>query len=82
MSRRRKLDVAIEGSWGLYSCTPLTRAAQTFVKAKVDIGDWQDPERFHIEGGDRCRALVAGMVAEGLRVEVNGQDMKGFKYGA
>jgi hypothetical protein len=73
-------DVVIDGEWGLYTCTPLTPAARTFVEEQVAVPDWESPARFHIEGGDRCRALVAGMVASGLHVTVNGTDMDGFTY--
>jgi hypothetical protein len=68
-------DVMVTGSMGLYAArfaTPNARA-------------WYRRHHLHlrgartvlngvlvVEGGDRCRDLVAGMVADGLRVEVNG----------
>jgi hypothetical protein len=75
-----KLDIIVSGEWGLYSCTPLTKRARTFVEGKVILDSWQDPAHFHVEGGDRIRAIIAGMVKDGLRVEVNGADMTGYRY--
>jgi len=77
----KRLDVAVNGSMGLYSCILLTERARRFAKNKIVVGSWQTfaDTRFMIEGGDRCRAIVAGMVKEKLKVTVNGVDMKGFR---
>ena len=70
-------DLVISGSWGLYTIEPTTPKATRWVRKHIP-----SPVKLHgrivCEGGDRCRDIVAGADRDGLRVEVNGQDMKGF----
>jgi hypothetical protein len=73
-------DLIISGQWGLYTIAALTKRGRTWTRKHLSGG-----ERTHLngalvcEGGDRCRAIVAGADKDGLRVEVNGVDMKGFR---
>jgi hypothetical protein len=73
-------DVEVGGSWGLYSIAPLTRAACAWLRKHASSGErtWLHGALM-CEGGDRCRELVAGMVAAGLAVTVNGVNMAGFR---
>lgn len=74
------LDAVITGSWGLYTVAFLTDAGRAWREEHLPKGDeiteWCG--QVVVEGGDRCRAIVAGMDRDGLQVEVNGVNMKGF----
>lgn len=74
-----KYDLSITGSWGLYSCVMNSQRARRWVEKNVESERIGDGNMFYIEGGDRCREIVAGAVKAKLRVEVNGLDMKGFQ---
>jgi hypothetical protein len=72
-------DVQIVGRWGLYSVMPVSRRGRTWSTRHLSGGERVTiGQAIVCDGGDRCRAIVAGMVKDGLRVEVNGVDMKGF----
>ena len=72
-------DLSVTGQWGLYEIfTPTTRGKR-WVKKNVEADRIELGGAVVVEGGDRCRDIVAGAVKEGLRVEVNGLDMKGFR---
>lgn len=75
----KPLDVDINGQMGLYSLARLTERAQRWTTKKLRGEQTILNGAIMVEGGDRCRAIVAAMVADGLRVEVNGVDMKGFR---
>ena len=73
-------DVIVTGQWGLYSILPMSKRGRAWVKRHLSDGERTVLNGATMcEGGDRCREIVAGMVAQGLRVEVNGVDMKGFR---
>lgn len=78
--KRNQFDMTVEGQWGLYSIhTPTTRGKRWRARKlsggeRTTLGD-----ALMCEGGDRCRAIVADAVADGLRVQVNGVNMKGYR---
>jgi hypothetical protein len=79
--RLKKFDVLITGEWGLYEIEPLTRAGKSWMDENLSDGDGERTrigENVVCEGGDNCRAIVRGMDHDGLKVELNGVDMKGF----
>ena len=73
-------DVLVTGSWGLYEITPAGSAARRWVKKHLSKGERTVRSNGAVmcEGGREIRHIVAGMVKDGLRVSVNGQDMAGF----
>jgi hypothetical protein len=76
------LDLKIIGRWGLYSILPKTRVAERWLRANCPPPRASLHGALVCEGGDRCRDIVRGAVADGLRVEVNGVDMVGFAWAA
>lgn len=77
---RSTLDVKISGAMGFYSIEAQTRAAARWMNLHVEgVHTQRIGEIAHCDDGGLCREIVAGMVADGLHVEVNGVDMKGFK---
>lgn len=74
------VDLRIQGSWGLYSITTATPKGKRWQKRHLAKGERSVLPNGDLvcEGGDECRAIVAGAVKDGLAVEVNGVDMKGF----
>ena len=74
------IDVAVSGSMGLYQIAPTTRRGRAWVKRHLSKGERTILNGAIVcEGGNRCRDIVAAMVAKGLSVEVNGVDMKGYR---
>jgi hypothetical protein len=73
-------DVSVSGSWGLYRISALTPLGREWCGNHLSGGDRTVLDGDVVcEGGDQCRDIVAGMVADDLRVEVNGVDMSGFR---
>jgi hypothetical protein len=73
-------DLRIQGSAGLYRIVAATPSGKQWRKRNLGKG-----ERSVLPNGALvcdssadCRAIVAGAVKDGLAVEVNGVDMKGF----
>lgn len=79
----KRFDVSVTGQWGLYTIQPHTAKARTWLAREIkndgDEHTWTANGSLVCEGGDNCRAIVAAMVKESLRVEVNGVNMKGFR---
>lgn len=75
----RQVDVSITGAFGLYSIRPRSKKARTWCQNKLTGEQTRLAGAIVCEGGDRCRAIAAGMVYDGLHVEVNGVDMTGFR---
>jgi hypothetical protein len=79
--KAKKFDVVITGELGLYEIAPLTAAGKSWMDEHLSD---HDSERSRIgdsvicEGSDNCRNIVRGMDRDGLKVEMNGVDMKGF----
>lgn len=66
-------DVNVTGG-GLYMLQPLSRRGRAWCRRNLSDGDrTRLGDAVVCEGGVRCRAIVAGMVEGGLRVEVNGE---------
>jgi hypothetical protein len=79
MARTKKYDVIITGELGLYEIEPLTRAAKAWMDENLSGGErTRKGESVICEGGDNCRDIVRAMDREGLKVEMNGVDMRGF----
>jgi len=76
-------DVSVSGSWGLYRVHAASLRALRWLRRHLAEGErtWASVDTIVCEGGRECRALVAGMVADGLSVEVNGVDMCRYKGG-
>ncbi len=77
----KQYDVIITGEWGLYEIEPLTRSGKAWMDEHLSDGDGERTrmgDSVICEGGDNCRAIVRAMDDEGLKVELNGIDMKGF----
>lgn len=73
-------DVSINGQWGLYSIRPATARGRAWAKRHLSRGERTVLDgAIMCEGGRACRDIVAAMVRQGLRVEVNGVDMAGFR---
>jgi hypothetical protein len=83
-TRAKKYDVTVSGSWGMYTATANTLRGKRWLRVNAPEG----PEHTYVngsllvEGGNPSRLLVAGMVRDGLAVEVNGVDMTGFSEAA
>ena len=75
----KPLDVDVTGQMGLYAIARLTKRAERWTAKKLRGEQTVHHGCIMVEGGDRIMAIVAAMVAAGLRVEVNGAHMKGFK---
>jgi hypothetical protein len=74
-----KYDVIIDGRWGLYSIHPASKKGERWAQRKLSAGErTRIGEAIMCEGSDRCRDIVAAMDREGLKVELNGVDMKGY----
>lgn len=79
MARPKKFDVIITGQMGLYEIEPLTRSGKAWMDENLSGGErTRMGETVVCEGGDNCRDIVRAMDCEGLKVEMNGVDMKGF----
>lgn len=80
-ARLRPADVLVRGKFGLYRMAFRSNEADGWRKAHLTDGErtYSNDGTLAIEGTDRCMAVVAGMVRAGLKVEVNGVDMAGFK---
>jgi hypothetical protein len=77
----KKYDVVVTGELGLYQIEPLTRAGKAWMDEHLSDGDGERTrmgESVICEGADNCRDIVAAMDREGLKIEMNGVDMKGF----
>jgi len=77
----KKFDVVITGELGLYEIEPLTHVGKAWMDENLSDGDGERSrmgDSVICEGRDNCRDIVAGMDREGLKVEMNGVDMKGF----
>ena len=72
-------DITIAGS-GFYSIDPASRRGRAWVRRHLSSGERTPTDNGGVwtDSGRACREIVAGMVKDGLRVEVNGQDMTGF----
>ena len=76
----KTVDISVTGSWGLYAIAPQTTKGHAWVKKHLSQG-----ERTVLRGAVMCedsrvcREIVAASVEAGLRVEVNGMDMKGYR---
>jgi hypothetical protein len=74
------IDVSISGQMGLYRISHQTRRGRVWCKRHLSKGERTVIDGDIIcEGGDRCRDIVAAMVADDLRVEVNGTNMEGYR---
>jgi hypothetical protein len=76
-----KFDVVITGKRGFYEIAPLTCAGKAWRDehlSKCDSERTRMGESVMCEGLDNCEAIVAGMNRDGLKVTMNGVDMKGF----
>lgn len=81
VNRPKQFDVVITGELGLYEIAPLTRTGKSWMDEHLSDGDGERTrmgESVICEGGDNCRDIVRGMDRDGLKVEMNGVDMKGF----
>lgn len=78
MTQTHTYDVTIHGTAGLYSARFETPNARGWFRRNLKGPRTVLSGALIVEGADRCRDLVTGMVAAGLRVSVNGVDMKGF----
>jgi len=77
----KKFDIAITGKLGMYEIAPLTRAGTSWRDEHLSERDSERTRRGEsviCDGMDNCHAIVAGMDRDGLKVEMNGVDMKGF----
>ncbi|MGH7177701.1 MAG: hypothetical protein ACREJC_10000 [Tepidisphaeraceae bacterium] len=73
-------DLTVTGSWGLYAIAPLTTKGRSWTKRHLtDAIAGAVRGSVMCESGRMCREIVAEAVKDGLRVEVNGVDMKGFR---
>lgn len=77
--KTKKFDVVITGEMGLYEIAPLTRIGKSWMDEHLS-GDERTRmnESVICEGSDNCRVIVRAMDRDGLKVEMNGVDMKGF----
>ena len=73
-----KYDLVISGQWGLYTIASPTKRGKTWLRKSLAGEQTRLHGAIVCEGGDRCRAIVAGADRSGLRVEVNGLDMRGY----
>jgi hypothetical protein len=76
-----QFDVIITGELGLYEIEPLTRAGKAWMDENLSDGDSERTrmgESVICDDAGYCRDIVAAMDHEGLKVEMNGVDMKGF----
>lgn len=73
-------DIRVTGSMGLYKIIAPTSAGKRWRKKHLTSGErvLDSAGALVCDGGENCRAIVAGAVKDGLAVEVNGVDMKGF----
>lgn len=75
-------DLSISGSWGLYTIATPTQRGKDWAALHLseDTGERTRDEQGNVvcEGGERCRDIVSGAVADGLNVEVNGTNMAGY----
>lgn len=81
VKRGKKFDVIITGELGLYEIEPLTRAGKAWMDEHLSDGEGERTrmgDSVICEGSDNCQDIVAGMDKDGLKVEMNGVDMKGF----
>jgi hypothetical protein len=77
---KKSADVRVSGSAGLYRISALTPLGRAWCGSHLSEGERTVLDGDVVcEGGGRCRDIVAGMVADDLRVEVNGVDMTGFR---
>ncbi len=76
-----QFDVIITGEMGLYEIEPLTHAGKAWMDEHLSDGDGERTrmgDSVICDDTDYCRDIVAGMDQDGIRVEMNGVDMKGF----
>jgi hypothetical protein len=78
---KKSADVSVSGSAGLYRISALTPLGRAWCARHLPGGERTVLDGDVVcEGGGRCRDIVAVMVADRLRVEVNGVDMSGFGF--
>jgi len=70
-------DVVIQGQ-GVFMIDPLSERAKQWIEENIRGEQTWLHDMLACEGSRNTRAIVAGMVRDGLNVEVNGVDMKGF----
>jgi hypothetical protein len=73
-------DVMINGT-GFYSITPLSPEGTRWMKRHLSKGERTRDERtgtIYSDDGNAVREITAAIDRAGLRVEVNGTDMKGY----
>lgn len=81
VERGKQFDVIVTGELGLYEIAPLTRTGKAWMDEHLSDDDSERTrmgESVICEGTDNCHAIVAGMDGDGLKIEMNGVDMKGF----
>jgi hypothetical protein len=79
--RPKKFDVVITGEMGLYEIEPLTRDGKAWMDINLSDGNGERTrmgESVICDDSDYCREIVRGMDRDGVKVEMNGVDMKGF----
>jgi hypothetical protein len=71
-------DVSITGQ-GFYLISPGTTRGRAWARKHLSKGErTKVGDAIACDDGRACREIVAGMVKDGLAVQVNGVDMKGF----
>jgi hypothetical protein len=68
------IDVNVNGR-GFYSIDPASRRGRAWVKRKLSRGERTPTDHGGVwcDSGRATREIVAAMVADGLRVDVNGE---------
>ena len=74
-----KPDVVITGQMGLYEIRFVTEGGTAWFQQHLEYhGRTWHGDALICDSSRMCRDIVAGMDRDGLAVELNGQDMKGF----
>jgi hypothetical protein len=69
-------DVIVTGQ-GYYLITPSTKAGKAWARKHLSDGErTRVGNAIACDSGAQCRDIVAGMLRDGLAVEVNGRDMR------
>jgi hypothetical protein len=84
MSEPTVYDIMVTSTFGssVYAVAPESKRAERWLRQHCPDAIWVEKRGYSYlacDGARLCRDLVAGAVAAGLRVEVNGVDMKGFR---
>jgi hypothetical protein len=74
------VDITVAGRMGLFTIDPHTPRARRWFERHLTVGERTPSAAGGIlcEGTGRCMDIVAAADRGRLRVEVNGQDMRGF----